>query len=84
MEFTARILKACKFDIITLWQYIAATWIMTELIFFSIEKLVYGYAFHHIGDLILTALLFSYFGYCTWILGSYEELNKKDKRWNYK
>ena len=72
LEFTARLLKACEFNILTVWLYIVGAFFLIEMIFYSAEMLIYGKHFCHIGDVIVSVLAFSYFGYCTWILGSHE------------
>lgn len=75
-EFTARLLRASGYSLVTLWLYIMGINIMISMIFYTLEMLIYKNYFIHFGDLAVSVLSFSYYGYCTWILGNIEKIKE--------
>lgn len=78
-KYTARLLRTCNFDIVTVWIWCIQMFILVELIFIGIEYLFWGEHFPHFGDVLLSIILFSYFGFTTWVMGDYKEAHERSR-----
>jgi len=68
-EFTSRLIRASKFNLFTVWLWCLGIFIFIEFIFMGIEYLFWGERFPHVFDVVLSIIIFTYFGFTTWVMG---------------